>query len=103
MAQADLRRALLGLPVIVIILLAVGLYRAKLDAARTEAEVRTLQGRIADTEDELRALRAEIAHLESPQRVEALAREHLGADVGSQAAALPESEMDRRLPAPARP
>ncbi|MBL8530798.1 MAG: septum formation initiator family protein [Hyphomonadaceae bacterium] len=103
MAQAGLRRAVTGCAVIVIILLAVGLYRAKSDAARTEADVRALERQIAETEDELRALRAEIAHLESPQRVETLARQHLDVAVGSEAAALPEDAMDRRLPAPRSP
>jgi hypothetical protein len=50
----------------------------------------------------MRALRAEIAHLESPARIEALAERHLDASVGSESAALPETAIASRLPAPER-
>lgn len=103
MGKAHLRRALHIGAAVLIVVLAIGLYKAKTDAARTEARVRELQTDIADTEAQMRALRAEIAHLESPPRVEALARRHLGAAVASEAEALPESAIDARLPAPHRP
>jgi len=85
---------------VLIIALAVGLYKAKTDAARTEAHVRDLQGQVEETESDMRALRAEIAHLESPSRVEDLAESHLAVSPGSAAAALPESAIAQRLPAP---
>lgn len=103
MAKAHLRRAFVGLALVIIAVLAVGLYRAKSDAAKTEADVRRLEITIAETEAELRALRAEIAHLESPARVEDLAERHLGVAVASESAALPESAIDTRLPAPRAP
>lgn len=85
---------------VLIVALAVGLYKAKTDAARTEAHVRQLQNQVDEREADMRALRAEIAHLESPARVEALAEEHLGARVGSESAALPVSAIANRLPPP---
>jgi cell division protein FtsL len=98
-----LRTALQIGAAVLIVALAIGLYKAKTDAARTEAHVRELQTNLADTEAEMRALRAEIAHLESPERVEALARQHLGANVASESNALPETAIDQRLPAPRAP
>jgi cell division protein FtsL len=100
MEKAHLRRALQIAAALIIVALAVGLYRAKSDAAKTEAHVRQLQREISEREADLRALRAEIAQLESPARIEQLAEEELGLVVGGESAALPESAIDRRLPAP---
>jgi len=85
---------------ILIAVLAVGLYRAKSDAARTEAHVRELQADVEQREAALRELRAEIAQRESPANVEALAEERLGVIIGAESAALPESALSDRLPAP---
>jgi cell division protein FtsL len=100
MAKAQLKGALRIAAAVLIVALAIGLYKAKTDAARTETHVRQLQTQVDESEAELRALRAEIAHLESPARIEALAEEHLGASVGSDSAALPEAAIAGRLPAP---
>lgn len=100
MAKAQLTRWLQIGAAILVVALAIGLYKAKTDAARTQSHVRQLERQIDEREADLRALRAEIAHLESPVRVEALAEDHLGAVVGSEGAALPESAIDQRLPAP---
>jgi len=100
MEKTHLRRALQVAAAVVIVALAIGLYRAKSDAAKTEAHVRQLQTQIEETEADLRALRSEIAQLESPARVEELAEQELGLVVGSESAALPESAIERRLPAP---
>lgn len=97
------RRSLHILAGVLIVVLVVGLYKAKSDAAKAQAHVRDLQGQIESTEADMRALRAEIAHLESPARVEALARRELNADVGSESAALPENAIDQHLPAPRAP
>jgi cell division protein FtsL len=102
MEKAHLRRTLHIVGAIVVVLLAVGLYKAKSDAAQTEARVRALQAQIEDTEADLRALRAEIARRESPERVAELAEQRLGLVVGSEAAALPERAIAQRLPAPQR-
>jgi cell division protein FtsL len=103
MDKALVRRALYGLAAVLIAALAIGLYRAKSEAARTEAHVRELQTQVEEREAALRALRAEIAHLESPARIEAMAEDHLGVVVGSEAPALPEAAIDQRLPAPRQP
>ena len=100
MAQAPLRRTLHFLALVLIIALAIGLYKAKTDAAATEAHVRALQNDIAEGEADMRALRAEIAELESPERIERLAQDRLGSVTGSESAALPEAEIAARLPAP---
>ncbi len=98
MGKAQLIRALQIAAAILIVVLAIGLYRAKSEAARTEAHVRQLQQEIEDREADMRALRAEIAARESPANVEALARQRLGLEQGGPA--LPESAIDDRLPAP---
>jgi cell division protein FtsL len=103
MGKATVRRALQALAAIVIAALAIGLYKAKSDASRTEAHVRQLQSEIAEGEASLRALRAEIAELERPERIETLAERRLGAVVGSESAALPETAIDQRLPAAKAP
>ena len=100
MDKALLRRGLYAVAAVIIVALVVGLYKAKTDAARTEAHVRQLQEQIAQSEADLRALRAEIAALESPARVEGLAKDHLGVTVGSESAALPEAALAERLPPP---
>ena len=100
MAKAKLIRYAQIAAGVLVVVLAIGLYKAKTDAARTEAHVRQLQNDVDEREADLRALRAEIAHLESPARVETLAEQHLGSTTGSSSAALPESALDSKLPAP---
>lgn len=102
MAKAPLRRMLHVVAAIILIALAVGLYRAKSNAARTEAHVRALNADIAEREARLRELRAEIAEQESPANIERLNAERLGRTVGSESAALPERAIAERLPAPRR-
>ncbi|MGE0594979.1 MAG: hypothetical protein AB7P07_01325 [Hyphomonadaceae bacterium] len=94
------RRSLHLIAALVIVALAIGLYKAKTDAARAEAHVRDLRSQIAETEADMRALRAEIAHLESPARVEDLAGRHLELDIGGAGQALPERAITRSLPPP---
>jgi cell division protein FtsL len=103
MAKITLKRWLHIAAVVLIVLLAVGLYRAKSDAAKTEADVRRLHNEIAEREARLRELRAEIAELETPARIEQLNEEQLGLIVGGESTALPEAEIARRLPAPRPP
>jgi cell division protein FtsL len=98
-----LRRGAYAVAALIIVALVIGLYKAKSDAAHTQAHVRQLQHQIEESEADLRALRAEIAAQESPARIEALAEDHLGVSVGSEGAALPESAMKQRLPPPERP
>jgi cell division protein FtsL len=97
-----MRRALHIIMALLVVVLVVGLYKAKTDAAQTEAHVRQLQHQIADEESDQRALKAEIAHLESPQNVQQLAQSHLELTPAQQGQALPTSQIDQRLPAPRR-
>lgn len=103
MDKAQLTRALQIAAFVVMVALAVGLYKAKSDASRARAHVRQLENEISARETDLRELRAEIARLESPANIEALAaREGLELRPGAQAAALPERAIDERLPPPRR-
>ncbi|WP_395645769.1 hypothetical protein [Terricaulis sp.] len=100
MEKAHLIRAAQIGAAVLIVALVIGVYKAKTDASRTEAHVRALQRQIADGEADIRALRADIAQQETPANVERLARERLGVTAGSESHALPESAIDRALPAP---
>jgi cell division protein FtsL len=100
MDKTQLRRALQIAAALIVVVLVIGLYKAKTDAAKTEAHVRQLQAEISETESDLRALRAGIAAQESPGRIEAMARERLGLVAGGESAALPEAAMDQNLPPP---
>lgn len=100
MDKAQLKRALQIGAALLIVVLAIGLYKAKADASKTERHVRELRDDIAAREAELRELRSEIAQLESPERIEALAESKLGMVVGSESAALPQDQIDNLLPAP---
>ncbi len=100
MAKITLKRGVQVAAAVLIVVLAIGLYRAKSDAAKTETQVHRLTDDIAEREARLRELRAEIAELESPARIEQLNEERLGLVVGSESAALPESAIAERLPAP---
>jgi cell division protein FtsL len=88
------------LAAIIVVLLAVGVYKAKSDAAKARADVRQLEESVADKQADIRALRAEIAERESPGEIEHLAREHLGVTPGQGPQAMPERDLERRLPAP---
>ena len=100
MAKITLKHGLQIGAALLIVVLAVGLYRAKSDAAKTEADVRRLTGEIAEREARLRELRAEIAEQESPARIEQLNDDRLGHVVGGESAALPERDIANRLPPP---
>lgn len=104
MAKAQLIRALQIAAAILVVVLLVGLYKAKSDASRTQAHVRELQRQIDDAAAENRALRAEIARQESPANIERLA-EGRGVDTetNGQSAALPASALSSRLPPPRDP
>ena len=100
MDKTQLTRALQIAAALIVVVLVIGLYKAKTDAAKTETHVRQLQSEISETEADLRALRAGIAAQESPARIEAMAQERLGLVVGGESTALPEAAMDRDLPPP---
>ena len=93
-----MRRAFPIIALVVILLLAGGLYKAKTDAAAARARIEALREDVAGARQDVRALRAEVAHLESPARVEALAKAQLGLTPG--APVQPLSTLDETLPAP---
>ncbi len=101
MDKTQLTRLFQVAAAILVVALAVGLYKAKTDAAHTETRVRALQTQVTDAQAKMRALRADIARAESPANIEKMAEEHLGLVVGDQSAALPETAIDGQLPLPA--
>jgi cell division protein FtsL len=62
----------------VILLLAVGVFKAKADAAAARKRVAELEAQVASQRDEARGLAAEVQFLENPKRIEGLARRELG-------------------------
>lgn len=66
------------LALVVLAAAAFGLYRAKTEAKDDRARIAALESDLADAREAVLILRTEIAHLESPERLRALAEEHLG-------------------------
>jgi cell division protein FtsL len=85
-----------------IVILAVGLYKAKSEADRMRAEVAKLEAEVATARSEVKTMAAEAAYLESPKRVESLARSELGLTPAKPGQVRPISEIDKALP-PAKP
>lgn len=79
-AHERARRPLRALEIAAFVCLAaliLWVYVAKAAGADERSAIRSLQGDIAEERAQIRLLRAEAAHLERPDRLEALAREHL--------------------------
>ncbi|MES1200578.1 MAG: hypothetical protein ABUS57_03925 [Pseudomonadota bacterium] len=95
-----MRRWLHILAIVIIVVLVVGLYKAKTDASAARTHVQQLEREIADAQADMRALRAEIARLESPENVSALTAQRTNLQPGKGGQALPESAMDAKLPPP---
>jgi cell division protein FtsL len=72
---------------VVIAVLAVGLYRAKTDAMRARDRIAGLEATVNQAEREVSALEAEAQMLESPARLEEEAAGRLGLEPGAQARA----------------
>jgi cell division protein FtsL len=70
------RLAVIGL--IVVAVLAVGVYRAKLGASETEGKNARVKTEIAAVTKEINVMRAEEAFLEQPSRIGPIARNRLG-------------------------
>lgn len=66
-----------GLAVLMALLLAIALYRAKSEANAVRAHVMELEAQIDHVRAETKVLAAEGAVLDSPARVERLAKQHL--------------------------
>jgi cell division protein FtsL len=63
---------------LLILAMAVGVFKAKTDAAATRKRISDLERAIAAQRDEARELAAEVQYLENPRRIDALARRELG-------------------------
>lgn len=72
-----MRKLFNGLAVLLVLVLVVGLYRAKSEADSARRRVAELEAEIALLETESRILAAEEALLDSPDRIERLARRYL--------------------------
>lgn len=63
---------------LVVAVLAVAVYRAKLGAEETEGRIETLQAEAKKVSDEISVLKAEEAYLTRPERIGPIARDRLG-------------------------
>lgn len=63
---------------LVVAVLAVAVYRAKLGAEETENRIETLQAEAKKVTEEISVLKAEEAYLTRPERIGPIARERLG-------------------------
>ncbi len=63
---------------VVLVTLAVGLYKAKTEAKDDRRRAVELEMLLADEREAIRVMRNEISYLESPERLRRLAGEHLG-------------------------
>jgi cell division protein FtsL len=57
---------------LVMLVMALGVYLAKASAGRERADITQVQGQIDEEQKRLRLLQAEVAHLEEPERLESL-------------------------------
>lgn len=91
--------------IVLIVVLAVGLYRAKLDADAARDRIAKLEREVAEARDQVRTLAAEAAYLSAPDRIEALARKRLGLTPATPAQAIAPADanaaLDARAPRPA--
>jgi cell division protein FtsL len=60
-----------------ILVLAVGVLKAKTEAAAARKRIAELEAQVAAQRDEAKGLAAEVQYLENPRRIEALARREL--------------------------
>jgi len=102
------RLAIIG--VLVVAVMAVAVYRAKLGAEETQGRIEELKADVADTEKAIAALKADEAMLTRPERIGAIAQQQLGLEpahpgqyVASEALKQRLGEESLRLPAPGQP
>ena len=86
---------------VVILILAVGVFKAKTDAAATRKRVAVLEASVAVKRDEARGLAAEVQYLENPKRIEALARRDLGMAPATRTQKKSIDDVGATAPAPA--
>jgi cell division protein FtsL len=61
----------------IILVMAVGVFKAKTDAAAARKRITDLEAQVAQQRDEAHGLAAEVQYLENPRRIEALSRREL--------------------------
>jgi cell division protein FtsL len=76
-ARRPWRGLWVSLGVIVVVVLAVSLYRAKTEAQETRKHIATLEKELRETRRAISAREAEIAYLERPERLREIARSRL--------------------------
>lgn len=76
-ARKSWRGVGLSLGMIVVVVLAVSLYRAKTEAQETRRHIATLEKELRETRRAISAREAEIAYLERPERLREIARARL--------------------------
>jgi cell division protein FtsL len=102
MGEAFVRRWFDIVAILLIVALAIGLYRTKVEADAARARIAKLEREIGDARAQVRTLAAEAAYLSSPDRIEALARQRLGLRPATPAQAKStvdaEAALDARAP-----
>jgi cell division protein FtsL len=89
------RLMIIGL--LVVAVLAIGVYRAKLGASETQARTTALNEEVRRANEDIGVLRAEEVYLSQPQRIGPIARERLGlAPAGNDQFTAPE-QLARRV------
>jgi cell division protein FtsL len=86
-----------------ILLLAVGLYKAKTEADMARSRVAALEAQVEAARAEVKTLAAESAYLENPDRIEKLAKEQLGLKPAGLAQHKPIGDIDGVLAQPSPP
>ena len=82
---------------LVVAVLAVAVYRAKLGAEETETRIATLQAEQKKVSEEISVLKAEEAYLTRPERIGPIARERLGLQPASPDQFTAPEALSRRL------
>lgn len=91
-------RVLIGLLVVALLAVAAVIYQVKYEARGLEARVQELKKEIQDERDAIAVLRAEWSLLNRPERVERLARKHLGLEPLAAQRIITIEDLDTRTP-----
>ena len=102
-----MKRLLIG-GVVLVVVLAVGVYRAKLGAEDTQAHIDELNTDIKKVQGQISVLKAEETYLSRPDRIGPIARDRLGLELAkpeqySAGEMLPRRLGEERIPLPQAP
>lgn len=102
-----MKRAFDIVAIVLIAVLAFGLYRMKVEADAARARIVKLEKEVTEARTQVRTLAAEAAYLSSPERIEQLARERLGLRPAAAGQAVAGADaraaLDSRAPVGAHP